>query len=68
VYGCELGACCAPNKHDRGDLTPAGGRDTISSVEDVALLKQRLQPGILQLHHHQPDYAHLDFELVRYQR
>lgn len=43
----------------------AGGRDSISSPDDVELLKRRLQPGILQLHNHQPDYAHLDFELVR---
>jgi len=43
------------------------GPDTIPSVGDVELLKRRLQPGILQLHNHQPDYAHLDFELVRCQ-
>lgn len=41
----------------------AGGRDIISADADIALLKQALQPGVLQLHHHQPDYAHLDFEL-----
>jgi hypothetical protein len=41
----------------------AGGRDTISSLVDVELLKGVLQPGVLQLHHHQPDYGHLDFEL-----
>jgi hypothetical protein len=29
----------------------------------VELLKGVLQPGVLQLHHHQPDYGHLDFEL-----
>eukprot|EP00775_Hariotina_reticulata_P012811 gene12811-12939_t len=57
-----------PPVYDMADIrTPlalfTGGRDTISSVEDVTLLKQRLQPGILQLHHHQPDYGHLDFEL-----
>jgi hypothetical protein len=41
----------------------AGGCDTISSLVDVDLLKGVLQPGVLQLHHHQPDYGHLDFEL-----
>jgi hypothetical protein len=41
----------------------AGGQDTISSLVDVELLKGVLQPGVLQLHHHQPDYGHLDFEL-----
>lgn len=44
-----------------GDVS--GGQDTISSNADIALLKEALQPGVLQLHHHQPDYAHLDFEL-----
>jgi hypothetical protein len=29
----------------------------------VELLKQQLQPGILQQHQHFPDYGHLDFEL-----
>uniref|UniRef100_A0A383W053 Lipase n=1 Tax=Tetradesmus obliquus TaxID=3088 RepID=A0A383W053_TETOB len=40
-----------------------GGRDTISKLADVELLKGVLQPGVLQLHQHQPDYGHLDFEL-----
>ena len=41
----------------------AGGCDTISTLLDVELLKQQLQPGVLQLHQHLPDYGHLDFEL-----
>lgn len=52
--------------HVCGGLPPsaaAGGQDTISSAADVELLKNVLQPGVLQLHHHQPAYAHLDFEL-----
>jgi len=44
-------------------LPAAGGRDTISKLADVELLKGVLQPGVLQLHQHQPDYGHLDFEL-----
>jgi hypothetical protein len=44
-------------------MLPAGGQDTISSLVDVELLKGVLQPGVLQLHQHQPDYGHLDFEL-----
>lgn len=41
----------------------AGGQDTISTLPDVQLLKQRLQPGVLVMHQHLPDYGHLDFEL-----
>jgi hypothetical protein len=41
----------------------AGGQDTISTLPDVELLKQRLQPGMLVTHQHFPAYGHLDFEL-----
>jgi hypothetical protein len=43
--------------------SPAGSRDTISTLPDVELLKQRLAPGVLQQHLHLPDYGHLDFVL-----
>lgn len=41
----------------------AGGQDTISTLPDVELLKQRLRPGVLVMHKHFPSYGHLDFEL-----
>lgn len=41
----------------------AGGQDTISTLTDVELLKQQLQPGVVQEHKHFLNYGHLDFEL-----
>lgn len=41
----------------------AGGQDMTSTLHDVELLKQRLQPGVLVTHQHSHTYGHLDFEL-----
>lgn len=44
--------------------TPSlGDRDAISQPADIQLLKQSLAPGVLALHHAEPDYAHLDYEV-----
>jgi hypothetical protein len=32
-------------------------------MPDIELLKQALAPGVVAHHHHEPLYAHLDFEL-----
>ena len=40
-----------------------GGRDTLAVPEDVARLKAALAAGVLVHHTHEPDYAHLDYEL-----
>ncbi len=41
----------------------AGGADSLSVAADVALLQQQLPPGVVVAHHHEPSYAHLDWEL-----
>ncbi|KXZ48892.1 hypothetical protein GPECTOR_24g181 [Gonium pectorale] len=39
-----------------------GGHDSLADPPDVQLLLQELAPGgAVALHHHEPDYGHLDF-------
>lgn len=56
-------ACSTTHTRLRGCFIHAGGQDTLSNPKDVELLLEAFLPGTVKFHHHEPDYAHLDFEL-----
>lgn len=64
VHACCLSGCCpAIEGIPVQCCCVVGGEDSLSVPADVSLLKQQLHDGVVVHHHHEHNYAHLDFEI-----